>query len=62
MELNFASISIIKNISNTVEKCNKDYKDNELTDIKNFLYLFYQIIYTCYKYDKKNFKYLKKEI
>ena len=62
MELNFASISIIKNITNTVEKCNKDYKDNELTDIKNFLYLFYQNIYNCYKYVKKNFKYVKKEI
>ena len=62
MILNNVSSDIIEINMDIIKKCSKDYSDLKLDELKNYIYLFYRIIYNGNKFINKNYKYIKKNI
>lgn len=62
MTLNSVSSNIIEINMDIVKKYSKDYSDLKLDELKNYIYLFYRIIYNGNKIFNKNYKYIKKNI
>ncbi len=60
MILNNISSDIIETNMDIIKKCSKDYSDLKLDELKNYIYLFYRIIYNGNKFINKNYKYIKK--
>ena len=62
MLLNNVSSDIIEKNMDKIKKCNKDYSDIKLDELKNYIYLFYRIIYSGNKFINKNYKHIEKKI
>ena len=62
MVLNNISSDIIEKNMNKIKNCNIDYSDNKLDELKNYIYLFYRIIYSGNKFINKNSKHIEKKI
>ena len=45
-----------------IKNCNIDYSDIKLDELKNYIYLFYRIIYSGNKFINKNSKHIEKKI
>lgn len=62
MILNNVSSDIIEINMDTVKKCSKDYSNLKQDKLKNYIYLFYRIIYNGNTFVNKNYKSIKKYI
>ena len=62
MLLNNVSSDIIEKNMDKIKRCSKDYSDIKLDELKNYIYLFYRIIYNGNKYVNKNYKHIEKKI
>ena len=62
MILNNISSSIIKTNMNIIKECSKNYSELNLDELKDYIYLFYRIIYNGNKIVNKKYKYIKKNI
>ena len=54
MLLNNISSDIIEMNMDKIKKCNIDYSDLKMDELKNYIYLFYRIIYSGNKFINKN--------
>ena len=54
MLLNNISSDIIEKNMHIIKKCSKDYSDIKLDELKNYIYLFYRIIYSGNKFITTN--------
>jgi hypothetical protein len=62
MLLNNVSSDIIEKNMYKIKKCNIDYSNIKLDELKNYIYLFYRIIYSGNKFFNKNYKHIEKKI
>ena len=62
MLLNNISSDIIEMNMDKIKKCNIDYSDLKMDELKNYIYLFYRIIYSGNKFINKNYKHIEKKI
>ena len=62
MLLNNVSSDIIEKNMDKIKNCNIDYSDLKMDELKNYIYLFYRIIYSGNKFINKNYKHIEKKI